>query len=281
MAYFFGQELRGAGLVGGYTSGLFTFETALGMFAPFQHSRRLYPTAFDSGLYNLRTYTYGYVQDSPAFAYVNVAQVADARITLVIGVNVTLSILFKKEHIITPTPANMSARVRLFNQYGFLVAEWMSSEGTYLVAPGVAMAADGTNQNPFGPLTTAGGGRALQPNPAPLNTYNFVPSGITSLQVLLAGLPQVPSFGQDAFYGAPKGGYTAYGEPPGWGGPYFGDPIFTHHTYVQDGGSRMEACSFELDCYANPGPNWNVTAYFPNSGILPGNRTTWVIGLWR
>jgi hypothetical protein len=31
----------------------------------------------------------------------------------------------------------------------------------------------------------------------------------------------------------------------------------------------MVSCGFELDCYANPGPNWNATAYFPNSGI-PG-----------
>jgi hypothetical protein len=87
--------------------------------------------------------------------------------------------------------------------------------------------------------------------------------------VLLAGLPQVPPFGEDSFYGTPKGGYTAYGEPPGWGGPYFGDPIFTHRTYPQNGGVRVNACGFELDCYANPGLSWNATAYFPNSGI-PG-----------
>ncbi len=87
------------------------------------------------------------------------------------------------------------------------------------------------------------------------------------LQVLLAGLPQVPPFGEDSFYGTPKGGYSAYGTPPGWGGPYFGDPVFTHHTYVQNGEVRMNACGFELDCYGNPGPNWNATAYFANSGI--------------
>jgi hypothetical protein len=85
---------------------------------------------------------------------------------------------------------------------------------------------------------------------------------------LLAGLPQVPPFGEDAFYGTPKGGYTSYGEPPGWGGPYFGDPIFTHNTYPQNGGGRVEACDFELDCYPSPGPTWNATAYFPNSGML-------------
>jgi hypothetical protein len=265
---FFGQELRGTGLVGGYTRGLFTFETATATFAPFQHTLWLYPTAFNPGVYNLRAYTYGYIQDVPTFAAAGIAQVADARISLVIGVNVTLTITFKKEHIIIPTPANMSARIRLFDGTGSLVAEWMSSEGTYLVSDGVARAADGTSQYPFGPLTTEGGGRALQPTPSPLNTYNFLPGGITTLEVLLAGLPQVPSFGQGAFYGTPKGGYTAYGIPPGWGGPHFGDPIFTHFTYVRNGGGRMDACSFELDCYPNPGQTWNATGYFPNSGIL-------------
>ncbi len=266
---FFGQELRGAGLVGGYTSGLFTFETAPILFAPFAHTLWLYPTAFDSGVYSLRAYTYGYIQDIPSVASAQRTQVANIQISLVIGVNVTLNILFKKESIITPTPANMSVRVRLFNDFGSLVAEWMSSEGTYVVGPGRAVAADGTNQYPFGPVTTTGSGLALQPNPIPLNTYNFLPAGTTTLQVLLDGLPQVPPFGEDSTYGTPKGGYTAYGIPPGWGGPYFGDPVFTHHTYTQNGGVRTNSCGFELDCYANPGPSWSAAGYFPNSGI-PG-----------
>src|SRR5208337_4242977 len=124
---------------------------------------------------------------------------------LVIGVNVTLDILFKKEHIITPTSNNMSARVRLFDDSGSLVAEWMSSEGTYappnnqpfptpngVAANGRAVAADGTDQFPFGPL------HPTVPVPKPLNTYNYLPGGITLLHVLMAGLPQVPPSGTDA-----------------------------------------------------------------------------------
>jgi len=37
------------------------------------------------------------------------------KVNLIIGVNLTLDILFKKESIITPTAMNMSARVRFFN----------------------------------------------------------------------------------------------------------------------------------------------------------------------
>jgi hypothetical protein len=264
---YFGQELRAVGFVGGYTFGLFTFETAGILYDPFAQSLWLYPTAFAPGAYSLRAYTYGYTQNMPAVAYAQSTQVANLVINLVTGVNVTLTILFKKESIITPTAANMSVRVRLFNDFGTLVAEWMSSEGVYILQPGFANGADGSNQYPFGPVTTAGKGRALEPTSL-LNTYNFLPAGTTTLQVLLAGLPQVPPFGEDAFYGTPKGGYTSYGEPPGWGGTYFGDPIFTHKTYAQNGGVRMYSCDFELDCYLSPGPTWNATAYFPNSGIL-------------
>jgi hypothetical protein len=255
-------------LVGGYTDGLFIFEAAPSMFAPFEHTTWLYPTAFNPGQYDLRAYTYGYFQETPSTAYAQIAQIADISITLIIGVNITLGILFKKESIFTPAGANMSARVRLFDDTGNLVGEWMSSEGTYVpLGSSLARASDGTTQYPFGPVTSGGGGRALQPSPIPLNTYNFLPGGVSYLQVLLAGLPQVPPFGQDSFFGTPKGGYTAYGTAPGWGGPYFGDPIFTHRTYPTNGGARQNACSFEVDCYPSPGPNWNAVAYFPNSGI--------------
>ena len=264
---FFGQELRAAGLVGGYTAGLFLFETTTALFAPFTHTIWLYPTAFDSGQYDLRAYTYGYIQDNSFSVYVQISQVADIKINLVIGANVTLDILFKKEHIITPTVTNMSARIRLFDELGNLVAEWMSSEGTYLAGTGLARAADGTNQYPFGPVTAAIGG-GLQPQPRPLNTYNFLPGGVMSLHVLMAGLPQVPPFGQNSFYGVPKGGYTGYGAPPGWGGPYFGDPILTHQTNRPKSWARSDACDFELDCYANPNLNWSALGFFPNTGII-------------
>ena len=181
--------------------------------------------------YDLRAFTYGYVQDKEYSAYAASGQVADMKINLIIGVNVTLDILFKKEHIITPTDGNMSARVRLFDDSGNLVAEWMSSEGTYVTGNGFARAADGTTQYPFGNLgaPTNGNLDAGQPQlgnppngvqvatggnmpyPKTLNAYNYLPGGTTELHVLMAGLPQVPPAGQnDAGWGAiflPKGTY--------------------------------------------------------------------------
>jgi hypothetical protein len=278
---YFGQELRAVGFVGGYTAGLYIFEAAVPSNAVFAHTVLLYPTAFDSGVYSLRAYTYGYTQDLPVVVYAEQTQIANINIQLVLGVNVSLTILFKKEGIITPTAANMSARVRLFNDVGALVAEWMSSEGVYVdpTGNGIVNAADGTLQYPFGPITSARSGQALQPKPASLNTYNYLPAGTTTLQLLLAGLPQVPPFGQDASYGTPKGGLTAYLTPPGWGGSYFGDPVFTNHPINQLEGIRATGCDFALDCYSAPGPSWNNPAYFANSGILgkPEYQGGWMV----
>jgi len=256
---YFGQELSGFGYVGGYTGGIAYFSTRSVLFSPAHWSPTtladggtyeqavtgylpLYPSAIPSGQYNLRGYTYGYIQDQTYTAYAQAGQVADIRINMVIGVNVTLDVLFKKESIITPTSANMSARVRLFDDSGNLVAEWMSSEGTYTTGNGYARAADGTDQYPFGPLHPA------VPVPKLLNTYNYVPGGVTLLHVVMAGLPQVPPTGTD-------GGLFAHFAPQQ---AYMNDPLFA-----------TTICGFQLNCYTSPGTGLGVgvPGYFLNTGI--------------
>ena len=269
---FFGTDLGRVGWIGGYTRGEHQVNTARAgqLFQdPFRPGSwsvipgttdalyetwgngypQLYGTAFPGAMYDLRGYTYGYIQDQSFQVYAAPGQVADMRINLVIGVNVTLDILFKKEHIITPTSANMSARVRLFNDQANLVAEWMSSEGTYVTASGFARAADGTSQYPFSqaPAIVV---------PKELNTYNFVPGGVTLLHVLMAGLPAVPPSGQN-------GGPQRYDRPKG---NYFADPVVgsTIVCNPKAGG----AGEFGIDCFGNPGRNWNNPGYFPNYGIV-------------
>src|SRR5208337_459373 len=172
-------------------------------------------------------------------------------------VNITLDILFKKEHVITPTDFNMSGRIRLFNDQGQLVGAWMSSNGVYtppntcsngnscivngVAQNGRAVAADGTVKYPFGPLhavvpgvpgpglPASQIGTASQQSPAVgsgLNEYNYIPGGITLLHTTISGLPQVPAAGYDAPPALPAGTYS-------------GDPVFT-----------PSGCDFELDCYA-------------------------------
>jgi hypothetical protein len=268
-AAYFGQSAEFA-FVGGYTVGVLGLLVApqLLIDAMFTTPILVWPLHFNQGQYNLAAYTYGYIQDKDFSAYAMNGQVADMKINLIIGVNVTLDILFKKESIITGTPYNMSARVRLFNDQGQLVATWMSSEGTYIDRTGHAIAANGqlplgcgANCNAFGTtdfplypfnqffITPSSG----------LNGYDYLPGGTNLLHVLMAGLPQ---------------------QPPGLGGDavtatYFSDPIATGLPIAkalapyQDGGSPLYwsgpygSCDFQLNCYPAPYGQYP----FPYTGI--------------
>jgi hypothetical protein len=249
---YFGQSAQYA-FVGGYTIGLLGLSAApaLRWDPQFTFPVAVWPLHFNQGQYNLAAYTYGYIQDKDFSAYAMNGQVADMKVNLIIGVNVSLDILFKKESIITPTDENMSARIRLFNDQGQLVAEWMSSEGTYVDRTGHAIAANGQLPlgcgffcNAFGPADYP-----LYPFNSPdititssgLNGYNFLPGGVTLLHVLMAGLPQQPPFGNFLFSGV-----------------YFGDPVATGILPVKNlgplasplGPGPYGACDFELDCYS-------------------------------
>ena len=277
----FGQEIKRKGFVGGYQSGVLnSFQRGTKLFGPVLNAFwsgnvhyvpgdptattmtyvQLFPTALPTPLqYDLRAYTYGYVQDKMYSVFTSSGQVADMKINLVIGVNVTLDILFKTEHIITPTPANMSARVRLFDDSGTMVATWMSSEGVYVTggatgqAHGFSHASDGTYQFPFANTQVA----VIAPNNPntgtlfPLNAYNFLPGGTTLLHVLMAGMPMVPPTGQGS-------GIKANAAPKG---VYYGDPVFPLSIGTN--------CDFEVDCQASPGSSSFAPAfgYFPNEGI--------------
>ncbi len=145
-------------------------------------SARLYPTAIDSGQYHFLGWTYGYIQDKDYTVYANKGQIADMKINLLIGVNITLDILFKKEHLISNTPYNMSARVRVFDDSGNLVATWMSSEGVY--GNGTGTAASGAGNTFVTGRATAADGSANYPFDGGLN---YLPGGVNLLHVNMAG----------------------------------------------------------------------------------------------
>jgi hypothetical protein len=240
---YYGQSAKYA-YVGGYTSGIIGFSTARVLLKDgmFTCSTVCTPHVFNQGQYNIAAYTYGYIQDKDFSAYAMDGQIADMKVNLIIGVNLTLDILFKKESIITGTPYNMSARVRAFNDQGQLVAEWMSSEGTYVNRNGHAIAANGalpSNSQPMGdsvyplyPFQNEGGSPYTGVS-SDLPGYNYLPGGVTLLHVQMAGLPQQ----------IPEGSNIV--------GVYFGDPIFTY------------GCDFELDCY----PAAYAQYPFPYTGI--------------
>jgi hypothetical protein len=151
-----------------------------GLFA----SGTLWPTAFDSGMYSFQAWTYGYIQDKDFVEYANKGQIADIKINLIIGVNVTIDILFKKEHLISGTPNVMSGRVRLFDDSGRLVSEWMSSEGVYVTGTGRATGADENWGYPFD------------------YGLNYIPGGVEILHINMAGFPAA-WIGDGTLYGDP------------------------------------------------------------------------------
>jgi len=247
---FYGQSSKYGGFQGGVSSGTFGFLTTTKLLknSMFNTPLSVLPLHFSQGQYNLAAYTYGYIQDKDFSAYAMDGQVADMKINLLIGVNVSLQVLFKKESIITGTPFNMSGRVRLFNDQGQLVAEWMSSEGVYTPESGnnlghangangvitsctTGVDAVGTGCYPQYPFILQGGFTSPSSN---LNSYNYIPAGTTLLNVLMAGLPQQIPGGSDIT------------------GVYFGDPVFTAY-----------ACDFELDCF----PGAYAMYPFPYTGI--------------
>jgi hypothetical protein len=116
----------------------------------FRSNLAIYP-----GTYALNGWTYGYVQENVVTlgdlgnVYVAVpwlGQMADINLQLIIGVNLTLAILFKTERIIAGTPYNMSVRIRVFDDEDRLVAAttlFTSDAGILLPQSNVGFFANG------------------------------------------------------------------------------------------------------------------------------------------
>ena len=92
----------------------------------FRSNLAIYP-----GVYALNVWTYGYVQDSVAavgdlgnvrLSIPMLGAIADSNIKLMIGVNLTISIIFKTEGILSGIPSNSSVRIRVFDNGDDLVA---------------------------------------------------------------------------------------------------------------------------------------------------------------
>jgi len=116
----------------------------------FRSNLAIYP-----GTYALNGWTYGYVQPNVVTlgdlgtVYVAVpwlGQTADINVKLIIGVNLTLTVLFKSERIIEGTPYNMSVRFRVFDDEDRLVAAttlFTSDAGILLPSSNVGYFANG------------------------------------------------------------------------------------------------------------------------------------------
>ena len=241
------------------------------------------PTYFLPGLYQFSGTTYGYIQDQVFSAYTTWGQLADVRINLVIGVNVSLSILFKKESIITPTNMNMSTRVRLFDDSGKLVGDFLSSAGVYSenntagLVSGRAAAADGElyvtpTGGPF-PDTkdfSAIGKSGFDALPATGKYTNYLPGGVTLFHVTIAGREMVRNnFEGDSGMCDPVFGCGDVGEVGGL------MPSGTYNAGIPGASDYTGGWTAEVDFvpwYANNtgSPSTTPSYYPPVNGLLMG-----------
>ncbi|HUO42492.1 MAG TPA: hypothetical protein VMU35_05905, partial [Methylomirabilota bacterium] len=117
---------------------------------PFRSNIAIYP-----GTYSAVGWTYGYVQDNVAapgdvgndvLAVSWLGSIADIKVQVIVGVNFTLSMIFKDQNIITGLPYNSSVRIRFYDAQDTLIAATtLFSDGT-LAGPIIAP------PNPPGPF---------------------------------------------------------------------------------------------------------------------------------
>ena len=139
---------------------------------PFRSNIAIYP-----GTYSAVDWTYGYVQDNVAapgdvgndlLAVSWLGSIADIRVQSIVGVNFTLSMVFKDEKILTGLPYNSSVRIRVYDAQDTLIAATtLFSDGT-LAGPIIAP------PNPPRPFGFFADGKSLIDQA----TKQVIPSGV-------------------------------------------------------------------------------------------------------
>ena len=142
--------------------------------------------AWDTGLYELKAFVYGYVQKKPVQVYVTRGALADVLIKVCEGAQVPVTMKFKREQIFRNFWWNASMRVRLFDDANKLVAEYLTSD------PWHGYLSYNSNNR----ITTQQAGVSvtwptqwgLYPNDHDLN---YVPGVTETLQLSLCGTPDL------------------------------------------------------------------------------------------
>ena len=116
------------------------YRLPVGSPTPFRSNIAIYP-----GTYSIVGWTYGYVQDNVAvpgdvgnvlLAVSWLGSIADTRAQLIVGVNFTLSMIFKDEKIIAGLPYNSSVRIRVYDSGDTLIAATtLFSDGSPIFPP--------------------------------------------------------------------------------------------------------------------------------------------------
>ena len=189
-----------------------------------------YPYSFESGTYEFRGLTYGYVQKKPVVVYATKGDaISDILIKLTQGAELQLNIKFKHEGVFEPIPFDAHLRVRVLDDKNNLVGEYITSdwwwqpqfEAGQPITPGLPgttvnytryawnlkqrwPTALGANDASFAwghPYSwlTPGSSAGSSNGHRNLWRLNYVPAGTDMVKVVIAGLPDL--YGWQ--YGAP------------------------------------------------------------------------------
>lgn len=202
-----------------------------------------YPLSFESGLYDLRALTYGYVQQRPVQIYASKGgATSDMRITLTQGAQLSLMMRFKHEGMFGALPFDAHLRVRVIDDNNRVVGEYLTSDWwwqpQYEVGPAQSDSRLGYAWNliQLAAVMNIGNVRADPPvGHRGFLRLNYVPQGTTMVNVVISGLPDLYNWvsGMSCDPCAVTGafGYNGRGSPAPYG-------IDAYPTYK--GGYRIQ-----------------------------------------
>jgi len=158
-----------------------------------------YPLSFETGVYDLKALTYGYIQKRPIQIYATKGGGAsDIQIRLTQGAELMLTIIFKHENMIEALPFDAHLRIRVTDDSNRVVGEYLTSDWwwqpQYEVGP---THSDNRlrytwNLIHLPSVTNIGNVRADPPiGHRGFLRLNYVPQGTMMVHVLISGLPDM------------------------------------------------------------------------------------------
>lgn len=157
-----------------------------------------YPLSFETGTYDLRALTYGYVQQKTVQIYATKGgATSDVRIMLTQGARLSLAMRFKHEDVYETLPFDAHLRVRVIDDNSRVVGEYLTSDWwwqpQYEVGP-----TQSDNRLRYAwnliswPTANIGNPRADPPvGHRGFLRLNYVPQGTTMVNVVISGLPNM------------------------------------------------------------------------------------------
>jgi hypothetical protein len=158
-----------------------------------------YPLSFETGVYELKALTYGYIQTRSAQIYATKGgATSDIQIRLTQGAELTITMRFKHEDIYEELPFDAHLRIRVLNDQNKLVGEYLTSDWwwqpQYEVGP---THSDNRlrytwNLVSLPTVTNIGNVRADPPvGHRGFLRLNYIPQGTTMVTVVISGLPDM------------------------------------------------------------------------------------------